>query len=211
MLYGAKRLMLNDMKRGFTVVEILITLVVMAILLGLSTVGMRAMIANANDAERADDIATIARGLEQYYEKGNPYYTGGVTKGSYPGSNMTISMGGSGWCATAYFQNPGQAANYSVCRNYYKEALPGLTDAAMTPPGFTSPEFHNPWLQGEANPVTIITPWITQVINEGKYVYKPLNDNDDGHCYSDTSCRRYALIYKKETTGEVVIVKSKHQ
>jgi prepilin-type N-terminal cleavage/methylation domain-containing protein len=202
--------MLNHMKRGFTVVEILITLVVMAILLGLSTVGMRAMIANGNDSERANDIATIARGLEQYYDIGNPFYIPSSTKGSYPGVNMNISMDGSGWCDTAYFKNPGQAALYSVCRRYWTEALPGTSESAFTPPGMSGPAVSFPWLVGEATPVAIMNPWIMDRLNEGRYVYKPLND-DNSVCYGETTCRRYALMYKKETTGEIVTVMSRHQ
>ena len=202
--------MLNDMKRGFTVVEILITLVVMAILLTLSTVGLRATLANAADAERASDIATIARGLEEYYKRGNPYFTTASTKGSYPGSNMMLSISGAGWCSGRFFENPAHAANYSTCREYYGDALPGVSSAALTPPGKTGPSLSNAWIIAEANPITIINPTITTYLNDGNYVYKALDDNN-GICYSDTSCRRFALLYKKESNDEVVIVKSKHQ
>lgn len=199
------------MKRGFTVVEVLVTMVIIAILLGLGTVGLRSSLANARDAERQADIETIARGLEQYYNRGNPYYTAGVTKGSYPGSNMVISFDGGGWCDTAYFKDANQAAKYSVCRWYYEEVLPGVSKQALTPPGKGGTCLSNPWLQAEASPVAIISPSITNSLNDNCYVYKPLNDNDDGLCYSDNACRRYALLYKKETTGEIVIVRSKHQ
>lgn len=201
------------MKRGFTVVEILVTLVVMAILLGLGTVGLRATLANGRDAERQADIETIARGLERYYETGNPFYVPGGTKGSYPGSNMFVSIDGSGWCPMSANPDTTQANKYSVCPygdGYWSDALPGVSRAAVTPPGFTSPELKNPRSQPESNPVQITMPYITQALNEGKYVYKALND-DDSLCYSDTDCRRYALLYKKEVTGEIVIVRSRHQ
>ena len=41
------------MVRGFTVIEVLVTLVIMSILLGLGTVGIRASLVNGRDAERA--------------------------------------------------------------------------------------------------------------------------------------------------------------
>ena len=59
------------MKRGFTVVELLITLVVIGILLGLGTVGLRSTLANGRDSERKSDAETIARGLEMRYKRGN--------------------------------------------------------------------------------------------------------------------------------------------
>src|SRR6478672_10052725 len=74
------------MKRGFTVVAVLITLVIIGILLGLGTVGLRSTLANGRDSERKADIETIARGLEAYYARGNPYVVGSVTKNTYPGS-----------------------------------------------------------------------------------------------------------------------------
>ena len=61
------------MNRGFTVVEVLVTLVVIGILLGLGTVGIRSSLANARDAERKEDIETIARGLEQRYNRGSKF------------------------------------------------------------------------------------------------------------------------------------------
>ena len=199
------------MNRGFTVVELLITLVIMAILLTLSVVSMRGLQASARDEERKIDVDTIARGLEEYYKKGNPYYTNGSSKGSYPGANMMVSINGSGWCPGTFWVNPAHAAYFSICRNYMTEVLPGVSDAALTPPGKTSPTLSFSFLGAEASPVAIINPSITTYLNNGDYVYKPLNDSDEGLCYSFDSCRRYVLLYKKETTGEVVIVKSKHR
>lgn len=194
------------MNRGFTVVEVLVTLVIMAILLGLGTLGIRSTLANGRDAERQADIETIARGLERFYAQGYPYYIAGVTKGSYPDSNMKIHLDGTGWCEAAYFKNADQQALYSDCRpgdGYWEEVM-GISDAAQTPPNMTGKNLWNPWLVSEAD----IPAWITARLNEGKYVYLPMNDNGS-HCYG--GCYKYELYYKKETTGEVVTVKSKHQ
>ncbi len=195
------------MKRGFTVVEVLVTLVVMAILLSLGTVGLRASLANGRDAERQADIESLARGLEMYYAKGNPYYIAGPTKGAYPGSNMKIHIDGTGWCPTAYFVNDSQQALYSTCRpgdGYWSEVF-GVSDAAQTPPGKTTRAVWNPWLVNQAD----IPSRITAELDKGNYVYLPLHD-DNVHCY-DYPCPKFELYYKKETTGEVVKVNSKHQ
>ncbi|MBC7512470.1 prepilin-type N-terminal cleavage/methylation domain-containing protein [Candidatus Saccharibacteria bacterium] len=193
------------MKRGFTVIEVLVTILVMVILLGLGTVGLRASLANGRDAERQADIETIARGLETFYLKGNPYYIAAPSKGSYPGSNMKIHIDGAGWCDAAYFKNAVAQAEYNYCspgQNYWSEFL--IPNAAMTPPGKSGPSVANPWLAAQTDiPARIITN-----VNNGEYVYLPL-DADNNHCYG--LCPKFELYYKKETTGEVVKVKSVHQ
>lgn len=196
------------MKRGFTVVEVLVTLVVMAILLSLGTVGLRASLANGRDAERKADIETIARGLEVYYAKGNPYFIAGTTKGAYPDTNAKIHIDGTGWCYTAYFPDQGQQDKYSTCRpgdGYWSEVF-GVSDAALTPPNMTTRELWNPWMIEQAT----IPARIAAELDKGKYVYYPLTHNNT-HCYSDAGCPKYELYYKKETNGEVVTVRSKHQ
>lgn len=200
------------MNRGFTVVEILITLVIMTILLTLGVITVRESLAQARDAERAEDVAILARGFENYYKRGNPYYIGpAITKGSYPGANNMIAMDGSGWCDSAYFKNASQAALYSVCKNYMLDALPGITVAALTPPEFNNPQLTNPWLStGSDSPTQLINTFMSDRLNEGKYVYKPMTSTNLALCYDAGNCTRFVLLYKKETTGEIVEVWSKH-
>lgn len=217
------------MNRGFTVVEILITLVVMTVLLTLGVFAVRGSLVNARDAERAEDIAAIARGLEIYYKRGNPYYIGGgTTKGTYPGANSIIGITGAGWCDSAYFKNAAQAALYSVCKNYTIDALPGTTLAALIPPNYTSQQLANPWLTTDSGRGDqLINTAMMNDLDAGKYVYKPMESSNLGLCYSHGSdpdakasdgtpapirpCTRFVLLYKKESTGEIVQTWSKHQ
>lgn len=114
------------MNRGFTVVEVLVTLVVIGIILGLGTVGIRSSLVNARDAERKADIETIARGLEQRYKRSYSYSWvdgGGVTQtatfgpGDYPGASES-------WDVLFYWR-----------RTPIAEALPGVSEAAWVSPG----------------------------------------------------------------------------
>ena len=200
------------MKRGFTVVEVLVTLVVIAILLGLGTVGLRSTLVNGRDSERRSDIETIARGLEIYYERGNPYVIGAVTKNTYPGSgDFQHLLGRINECTDA----AGRGAAYyptnkcQIGKDSVADALPGVSASALTPPGADAlpqqDKIHTSWW----NPDTTLTAWA----NEGYYIYrpfKPTNDADpNGPCNHD--CPRYELWYKEESSGQIIKVRSKRQ
>lgn len=56
--------------RGFTIVELIVTITIMAILLTLGVVNLRSSQANARDAERKTDIESLATNLETFYNSG---------------------------------------------------------------------------------------------------------------------------------------------
>ena len=57
-------------RRGFTIIELVITITIMAILLTLGVVSLSGTQKNARDSERKSDISTIALNLESYYLSG---------------------------------------------------------------------------------------------------------------------------------------------
>lgn len=69
---------MNKSIRGFTLVELLIAIVVIAILASVSVVAFNGIQQRARDAQRENDVKLIARALEMYYsENGHfPYITG---------------------------------------------------------------------------------------------------------------------------------------
>lgn len=69
--------------RGFTIVEIVITLTIMGILMVLAVVNLTGTQANGRDAKRKSDIETIAINLENYYNSGS---------GEYPPITLIDSM-----------------------------------------------------------------------------------------------------------------------
>lgn len=73
------------MRRGFTIVELVITITVMAILLTLAVVNLSATQMNARDAERKADIEAIQLSLEDYYQTDSDR---GTYIGAYP--NITL-------------------------------------------------------------------------------------------------------------------------
>lgn len=193
------------MKRGFTAVELIIMLTVMAILLTLGTVSLRSTLANGRDSERASDIASISRGLEQYYVNGNPKQFSYETKNTYPGAYEMNFMTGN--CA-----NIGTASTYSpsTCsEDYLTSALPGVSVSILTPPNFTSNQLLTSYGQPERSPVTIMNDYESAQLDLGKYIYKPMARGSYALC--NTACTQYALLYKNESTGAIITIKSKHQ
>jgi prepilin-type N-terminal cleavage/methylation domain-containing protein len=62
--------MIKDMKRGFTIVELIIVITVMSILITISTINVFSSRVDARDAEREEDAETIALHLETYFNSG---------------------------------------------------------------------------------------------------------------------------------------------
>lgn len=81
-------------QRGFTIVELLIVIVVIAILASLTVVAFSSTQSSARDSKRKADIAAITRALELYYtEKG--HYPNATT---YTPGSTTINAA---WSTTA--------------------------------------------------------------------------------------------------------------
>lgn len=82
--------------KGFTLVELLIVIVVIAILAAISVVAYNGIQERARDAQRNQDIKTIAKALEMYY----------LDQGRYPTSNCGLSCPtpkkiGNSWATTS--------------------------------------------------------------------------------------------------------------
>lgn len=81
-------------KAGFTIVELLIVIVVIAILAAISIVAYSGIQQRGRDSQRKSDIATIVKSLEMYYIDNGKYPPGSCTSGA----SCTI---GSSWSTTA--------------------------------------------------------------------------------------------------------------
>lgn len=69
-----------DRTRGFTLVELLVTMAIMVILVTFAVVNLRGSQATVRDEERKTDASIIAQNLENYYRSG----PAGATGGTYP-------------------------------------------------------------------------------------------------------------------------------
>lgn len=77
-------------KHGFTIIELLIVIVIIAILAAITLVAYNNIQARARDAQRMQDIKTLAKALEEYY----------IDHNSYPTCGGSTSIN-NGWCTTA--------------------------------------------------------------------------------------------------------------
>jgi prepilin-type N-terminal cleavage/methylation domain-containing protein len=95
---------------GFTIVEIVITLTIMAILISLTAVNMRNGILQANDQERITDIKNIMLYQDSYYESNDSTY--------FPTTSASTTAGIESWYTNIDRNNlraPGVSApNYSL-------------------------------------------------------------------------------------------------
>ena len=83
-------------RRGFTIVELLIVIVVIAVLAAISVVAFRGIQERARDTQRAQDVKTIAKALELYYADNGRF------PNSYCGSNCpTPKKINSSWATTS--------------------------------------------------------------------------------------------------------------
>ncbi len=108
--------------RGFTIVELLIVIVVIAILAAITIVAFNGVQQRARDAKRQSDVKTIAKALELYYTE----------KGAYPNAtnytpgSTTIN---SGWSTTA----DGSWSNLEAALQPYVSALPRSPGNSTSP------------------------------------------------------------------------------
>ena len=182
---------------GFTLIELLITITVMVILLTLGVINLRGSQAAARDEKRKADAESIARGLEQRYNNGNPKATASyVGMGSYPSVNEIRHAQG---VSIAGF-TPAQ-----VVDGYLTDLLPGTSRENFIPPnnGTFSAICTSSCQPAETSSV------IDSATTIGKYVYEPIT-SANAICIN-TECVRFNLYYRTEVNNTVQKIVSKNQ
>ncbi len=81
---------MNKERSGFTLVELLVVIVVIAILASISIVAYQGIQSRARDTQHLQDVKTIAKAMEMYY----------ADKGVYPPTNGSTKIN-IGWVTTA--------------------------------------------------------------------------------------------------------------
>ena len=189
-------------RRGFTIVEMVVTMAIMAILLTLTFVALQASQVNARDAKRLSDVQSLARGLEVRYKQGNPRATevNGATKpGQYPGSNEVLHA--DGWDRDPAAWNPAQ-----IIGGYRLDEFPGTSSST-----FSAPTSGYGWALScvwACQPAGTMAQ-ITSALDKDNYVYEPIDANGNVCCCN--GCVKFKIYYKREKDGTIQSVSSDHQ
>ncbi len=176
------------MRRGFTIVELVIVLTIMGILLAVAVVNINASQINARDTERKADIEAISMALEAYY--GNE---DSASSGIY-------DMSGDSYPSTASLSS--DAA--------FQTAFPDIDQKSVRAPDveLTSPRSIVPATNSTASTSGVLP---QPTINS--YVYQPIK-KDGSLCtqiLQKGDCRRFNLYYRLEIDNSVQMVTSRHQ
>lgn len=178
--------------RGFTIVELVVVMTIMAILLTLGVVSLNASQMNARNLERDADIEAISKGLEARYARGNAYAVAPsfINKGAYP--SVLEFQHAQGTLVASI--TPTQTAMY------LDQILTGTQVSSFLPPGAQE----NADIKTTFKPVctTACAAGVAATINtaingsNNVYVYEPVSA--DGNVCVNTECVRYNLYYLPE-------------
>lgn len=221
-------------RRGFTVIELLIVLAIMAILLVTGFVSFRSYQVNSRDKERESDVVAIQMYLEGIYPQEIRDSSGNIIKeaGTYPAVVLPRSDGINATNRTAdewkvvfdgfsvkSLHTPGQTGDLA---NGVKSIAPSGDNSAAGSGvvDLSNCDTHS-WCY-----YSVATAKSDGYNDFYKYKYIPISStNSNSICAkrpaadssatpsqkSTQTCRSYVLVYKKETTNSVVVLESKHK
>lgn len=172
-------------RRGFTIVEVIITITIMGILLTLAVVNVNSTQLKSRDDERKADVEAIATNLEAFFNSGTDNAT---SFGRYASTGVVGSE-----------TNIKNALRDADLRSFL---APGVTNIALTFVSSTNAGT-SPSIQTIAG--VLPQPTIAQ------YVYQPIK-TDGSVCVSgNVDCRKFNIFYRLEGDNTVYRVTSKNQ
>lgn len=180
--------------KGFTIVELIVTITILVILTTLVVVRLGSTQADGRDQERKIDVETIATGLELYYENGNAKTF--TPKGYYPG-----------------------AAEFNTAAALtppFHEFLEGVSKISLEAPGMSvaesfkiDPNYTSSPIGGNSDG-SYTDAQARALLAQYPYIYQPLQRNNT-FCASYVNCVKFNLYYLNEMSDAVVQIRSKRQ
>lgn len=171
-------------QRGFTVVELIITITIMGILLVLTVVNVSSSQMRARDDERAADVQSIALNLESYFsaQQTDNAFSGG----SYVG------------------------ADYLTDSTFVGGTLPDIDPKVLRAPGI---ELSAPQSFIKATNNVQTKAGVLPQPTKDTYVYQPLTAAGAlcADPFLDGSCRKFNIFYLLENGNQVEMITSKNQ
>lgn len=177
------------LRRGFTIVELLITITIMGILLTLAVVSLTSTQANGRDSERQGDAETIVLNLESYYNNSSQDSQGNffMSGGTYPGWGYLIP-------------------------STFAKILPDIDPKSTRAPG-VDPSSPMSLVAATNNTQTPAGVQPQPSKTNDVYVYQPLTKNSElcADPFVDGECRKFNIYYYQETSNSVQQLTSKNQ
>lgn len=182
-------------KRGFTIVELIITVVIITIIMLLAVASLRSSQVAARNDERDIKARTIANGLESYYRHGNRLNN--LPPGSYPDTTTLTNAIANG---TIHQLLTGVEAS-TLQFNWQDDGVNIKSYSNQT----------NTHLNGNIADIT------DRATSSQRILYEPLalrtvnspedNDRWTGCVSTAQTCMRYNLYYITEGTNQLVTIK----
>jgi len=172
-------------RRGFTIVELIITITIMGILLTLAVVNVNSTQIQARDNERKVDIESIANALEGYYLTGAD---GSLNLGRYPSTAL--------------------AGDVTTLKNNLRD----IDLKSFTAPGIEDPmtTFIPSTNTGTAKSIQTTAGVLPQPTKD-QYVYQAIKTDGSICTAAAIDCRKFNLFYRLESDNTVYRVTSKNQ
>ncbi|MEO8912058.1 MAG: type II secretion system protein [Candidatus Saccharimonas sp.] len=188
--------------RGFTIIELIVVITIIAILLTLSTIQLSKNQANARDTKRGADISTIARGLEIRYKEGNPMITSPsyVAPGSYPGVNEMLHATG---------QSNATFTPTQISDGYVSDDFPGTTPQNFTPPNADSTFQGFNVSCASSCGAALPDSSMDSLVTPDTYYYQPVDAS--GNVCMQGNCVRFELFWRSEVDDTLYKIGSQHQ
>lgn len=191
---------------GFTIVELVVVMVIMAVLLTLAMVNISNSQVSVRDKKRTAAAEAIARGLEARYNQGNPKVTstpGNYTAaGGYPGTYEFQHMLGTDMTANGFVPAV-------ITGGYIDDALPGISLDIRTAPGKPSGQALQLYCTPSCGATSENATYLSTKVTIDTYIYEPLTSG--GAQCDNVKCTRFNLYYRTESDGVLQKIMSKHQ
>jgi prepilin-type N-terminal cleavage/methylation domain-containing protein len=168
-------------RRGFTIIELIITITIMGILMILAVVNITSSQLSARDDKRVGDVQAIASNLESYYiGDGNA-----SSPGTYPGTGDVSDV-----------------SNATI-----PNVLPDIDPKSLQAPGVsgTTKSFISATNTVQTTAGVAPQPTISQ------YVYQPIQSSGALCTVYTQGCRKFNIYYRTEADNTVHMITSKNQ